>query len=146
MFYSESTGGFYATEIHGNNIPTDAVEIASEQHAALLEGQSEGKLITADENGFPVLIDPPPAPPYIPQQVTRAQGKMALIAAGIWDDVLDYVNGMESPVDKAMAEVALNDTNNWRRDSPFLTQAASEIGLTSEQLDDLFQQASLIDI
>ncbi len=60
MFYSKSTGGFYDTAIHGDNIPSDAVEITSEQYAALLEGQSQGKIISADENGYQILIDPPP--------------------------------------------------------------------------------------
>ena len=59
MYYSKQTDGFYASEIHGDNIPPDAVEITQQQHAALLQGQSEGKVITADENGYPVLIDPP---------------------------------------------------------------------------------------
>lgn len=60
MFYSKSTGGFYDTAIHGDNTPSDAVEITTEQHQALLEGQSQGKLIQADKNGKPVLQDPPP--------------------------------------------------------------------------------------
>lgn len=60
MFYSKSTGGFYITEIHGSNIPSDAVEITAEQHAALLSGQSEGKTISADENRYPILVDPTP--------------------------------------------------------------------------------------
>ena len=59
MHYSKQTGGFYTREIHGDNIPPDAVEITKQQHAALLQGQSEGKVITADENGYPVLVDPP---------------------------------------------------------------------------------------
>ena len=58
MFYSESTNGFYDEAIH-DNIPADAVEITTEEHAALIEGQSQGKRIVADENGFPVLADPP---------------------------------------------------------------------------------------
>ena len=60
MFYSESTGGFYAAAIHGDNIPSDAVEIAAEEHAALLAGQSAGRRIIADEKGFPILVDPAP--------------------------------------------------------------------------------------
>ena len=59
MFYAQSTGGFYDTAIHGDNMPDDAVEISTEQHAALLQGQSEGKVIAADENGYPILQDPP---------------------------------------------------------------------------------------
>lgn len=60
MFYSKKTGGFYTREIHGANIPADAVEITTEQHAALIDGQSQGRRIVADQNGFPVLADPPP--------------------------------------------------------------------------------------
>jgi hypothetical protein len=60
MFYSKSTGGFYSREIHGDNIPADAVEITTEEHAALLEGQSQGKLIAADGDGRLGLQDQPP--------------------------------------------------------------------------------------
>lgn len=59
MFYSATTGGFYDREIHGDNIPADAVEISAEEHAALLKGQSNGKIIAGDENGYPVLQDTP---------------------------------------------------------------------------------------
>ena len=59
MFFSASTGGFYAAEIHGNNMPSDVVEITAEEHAALLAGQSQDKIIAADANGHPVLQDPP---------------------------------------------------------------------------------------
>lgn len=40
-------------------IPNDAVEILNEEYAALMQGQSEGKTIGADEGGFPVLLVPP---------------------------------------------------------------------------------------
>lgn len=64
MFYSAKTRGFYSPEIHGDNIPADAVEITVAEHAALLEGQSRGKVIVADANGRPALQDPaPPEPP-----------------------------------------------------------------------------------
>ena len=58
MFYSELTGGFYDVAIHGDNIPADAVEITKEQHAALLEGQSQGKVIVAGKGGKPELAEP----------------------------------------------------------------------------------------
>lgn len=73
MLYSKSTGGFYAREIHGDNIPEDSVEITAEQHASMLDGQSQGKIISADENGYPILIDPPP--------LTEAQIQEAVTAA-----------------------------------------------------------------
>ena len=59
IYYAKSTHGFYDTAIHGDNIPADAVEISAEEHSALINGQSQGKRIVADENGFPMLVDPP---------------------------------------------------------------------------------------
>ena len=43
-------------------IPPDAIEITAEAHAALLQGQSAGKLIGTDAQGRPVLKDPPAVP------------------------------------------------------------------------------------
>lgn len=63
MYYSKSTGGFYSSEIHGDSIPADAVEITKDKHQALLGGQSQGKRIAADADGLPILIDPPPPQP-----------------------------------------------------------------------------------
>lgn len=89
---------------------------------------------------------PPPAPPApaptVPQSVSRAQGKAALIAAGLWPSVLAYVDAIADPTDKALAEVALNDTQEWRRDSLFLNSAATALGMTAAQLDQLFVDAS----
>lgn len=58
MFYSKSTNGFYSPEINGENIPSDAVNIADEYYFALQEGQSSGKVITSDGEGYPVLESP----------------------------------------------------------------------------------------
>lgn len=51
MYYSKSTNGFYTRDIHGGNIPADAVEITSAEHTALIEGQGQGKRIIADAGG-----------------------------------------------------------------------------------------------
>ncbi|MFN4328292.1 MAG: hypothetical protein ACK4FF_05395 [Limnobacter sp.] len=61
MLYSPGTKGFYSEEIHGDNIPADAVEITTEEHSALLAAQSEGKVIKWDsKKKKPVAVDPPP--------------------------------------------------------------------------------------
>lgn len=59
MFYSANTGGFYTPQINGENIPGDAVEITEDKYLKLLQAQSNGKIITSDDNGNPVAIDPP---------------------------------------------------------------------------------------
>lgn len=89
-------------------------------------------------------LNPPPPPPAVPEQVSRAQGKAALIQAGLWQQVLAYVDSIADPTEKALAEVALHDTTHWRRDSPFLNQAAAGIGVTEQQIDALFIQAAEI--
>lgn len=79
-------------------------------------------------------------------QVTRAQGKAALIRAGLWQGVLDFVDAISDPVEKAIAEVALNDTTHWQRSSAFLNVSAEALGLTDDQLDQLFIDASKIEL
>ncbi len=59
IYYASSTRGFYMSDIHGTNIPEDKVEISSEYHLELIEGQSDGKVITSVQ-GHPVLADPIP--------------------------------------------------------------------------------------
>lgn len=90
----------------------------------------------------PEPADPLPVP--VPQAITRAQGKAALIQAGLWPQVLAFMAGIEDPNDKLLAEVALNDTVNWERSSPFLARVAAELGLTQQQLDELFIAAAAI--
>lgn len=95
----------------------------------------------------PVIAAMQPAQPApVPQTITRAQGKAALIAAGRWEAVLDYVAGIGDPTKKALAEVALHDTLDWRRDSPFLQQAEQALGLDDKALDELFRKAKAIEL
>ena len=69
MYYSKSTNGFYTREIHGAKMPEDTVEITAEQHSNLIEGQSNGKVITSDTNGRPILQDPPAPAPLTRDQI-----------------------------------------------------------------------------
>lgn len=100
MFYSQSTGGFYLPEIHGDAIPADAVEINREHYETLLAGQSNGKLIVADADGYPILQDPPPP---TPEQViasiaaaVQAHLDAAAIAAG-YENIRSAVTYADEP-------------------------------------------------
>lgn len=88
MFYSKTTGGFYSREIHGDAIPSDAVEITAAEHSDLLEGQSQGKLIQADAKGKPVLADPPAPTDDELAAAIRAE-RNAKIAACDWTVLAD---------------------------------------------------------
>ena len=85
----------------------------------------------------------PPAAP-VPAQVSRAQGKAVLIQMGLWQQVLDFVAAIPDSTQRALAEVALHDTQNWQRNSPFLNQAADALGITQAQMDELFIAADQV--
>lgn len=107
MFYSKSTGGFYAAEIHGENIPSDAVEITNEEHAVLLAGQASGKIISADTDGNPCLIDPPSPTSEQLSNAARSQ-RDALLAACDWTqcrDVPDAVATAWQPYRKTLRDL-----------------------------------------
>lgn len=81
MLFSKETGGFYDRTIHGEDIPADAVEITAEHHAALMQAQSEGKVITADDNGYPVAVERPPPGMAQMMGALRAERDRRLVAA-----------------------------------------------------------------
>ena len=100
VFYSKTTGGFYIREVHGDNIPADAVEITEAEHAALIEGQSLGKRIVADANGRPILQDPPP--PTAEQIMSRLKTRVQFWLDGQaralgYDDIRSAVTYAEEP-------------------------------------------------
>jgi len=133
MFYSNTTGGFYDRNIHGNNIPADAVEITSAVHAALLTAQTQGKRITADENGRPIAIDPPL--PSIELQIASALADTyadvdAIYAAAIGNRKTEY----EEAEQAALAFQAAGYTGAA---SAYVADYAATAGITDQQSADL---------
>lgn len=78
MFYAKSTGGFYNREIHGSNIPSDAVEITDEEYTRLLQGQQLGKIIIANVEGYPELVLPPALTPAQLKEQVNSQARAYL--------------------------------------------------------------------
>lgn len=83
LFYSAGTGGFYSSQISGNDVPSDAVEITSEEHVELLSGLRQGRLIHLDAEGRPVLGDIPVPVEPSPIDVERAW-RDAELSAVVW--------------------------------------------------------------
>jgi hypothetical protein len=126
---------FYAPEVHGDAIPAEAVEITDAQWLELVEHQGTRKWV----DGAVVAYEPPPAPPAVPQDVSRAQAKIALSRAGL-------LSSVEQRVAAAGGEVAIwfADALRWKRDNPYVASLGSSLGLTPEAIDDLFRQAAQI--
>lgn len=110
MFYSKQTGGFYDRDIHGANIPEDAVKLTAVEHAALLEAQSNGKQIVPDENGNPVAVDPPP-----PSANDVIKAQIAALEASITnrrtrEAILGADNGWLANVNQQIADLRVQLT------------------------------------
>jgi hypothetical protein len=81
------------------------------------------------------------APPvYIPQSVTRFQGKAALMQAGL----LASVEAAVAASDDALLQLAWDEALTFERQSTMVTGLAAAIGLTEQQIDDLFVAAAQI--
>lgn len=48
-YYSKTTSGFYHSEIHGDNIPVDAVEVTDEEYLKFFEEQETRQPSEADK-------------------------------------------------------------------------------------------------
>lgn len=86
-----------------------------------------------------VVSDPPAPEPVPPTVVTKAQGKLALLAAGLLDDA-------EAAISAAgpAAQIWYADATEWRRSHPVIAQMATALGLSAAQVDALFVAAAAI--
>ena len=72
MLYSKSNSGFYSKEIHGNEIPADAIEITDDEYKILLNGACSGKAINIGTDGRPELVEITPSDDYIKSSLSSA--------------------------------------------------------------------------
>ena len=57
MHFSKSTLGFYDDPKNYKNAPDDMVEISDEIYGNVCANRPVDKILSADENGFPILVD-----------------------------------------------------------------------------------------
>jgi hypothetical protein len=76
----------------------------------------------------------------IPQSLSPRQARLALLAAGLLDQVEAIIASMPGP-DGQAARITWDYATEVRRDDPLLGQMADALGLTEEQIDNLFLSA-----
>ncbi|EEA9136185.1 tail fiber assembly protein [Salmonella enterica subsp. enterica] len=84
--YDVKTNRFYATSLKDDYLlteswPINGTKITEEEHKALMEGQSAGKVISADSKGKPVLTDM--VIDYVAQATVERDRRMAAVTARI---------------------------------------------------------------
>lgn len=81
-------------------------------------------------------------PRYVPQQVSRFQARAALYQAGLLDQVEAAI---AAPGTDMMLKLAWQDAQTFKRESQFVAGMAQALGLSAQQLNDLFIAASQIE-
>lgn len=81
----------------------------------------------------------PALPNPIPESVPALDALLALDAAGL---SADYEAWASDPARTFAERAFINKAQNWRRDDPTLKSAGTALGLTDEQIDHLFIDAS----
>ena len=80
-------------------------------------------------------------PLYVPQVVSRFQAKAALLQAGLLSQVEALIAG---PNTDAVTKLAWAEAIEFYRNSPTILTLSTALGLTSQQVDDLFTTAANI--
>lgn len=97
------------------------------------------RAITGEFGSIAAYVAPPPE---IPQVVSRFQAKAALDGWQLLDEVEALMADSNTPM---IARLAWQEALEFRRDSPTVLAMATSLGLTSEQLDQLFITAASIE-
>lgn len=90
-------------------------------------------------------VDVPDAPVPVPDQVTMADARIVLGRAGLLDKVDAAIASMEGDA-RLVAENRWEYSTVIRRDSAWVNALGKALGLTPEQVDDLFRAAGSIDL
>ncbi|EDC2286372.1 tail fiber assembly protein [Enterobacter roggenkampii] len=108
-YFSKTENGFFTSAVLA---PSDAVEISAEQWAELMDGQSMGKYISSNADGFPVLTDPPP--PTTEALIAEAERQKSALMA----QANNSIAPLQDAVDLGMAtdeeSTALSEWKKYR--------------------------------
>ena len=80
----------------------------------------------------------------VPASVSRKQARQALLLAGKLDEVDGLIAAIEDPLARRMAELDLADATHFDRHHGLVLSMATGLGLSEDQLDDLFIQAGAL--
>lgn len=98
---------------------------------------------TYDGNDFAAPVVSPEEIRAAIRPVTMRQARLALLAAGVLGDVAPALAALPSPHRDA-AEIEWEYASEVRRDAPLIAAIGSALGLTEDQIDDLFEAAAVL--
>lgn len=138
--FSESSGTFYPDDVFYTNAPSDLVDVVPGEYEKCM-ARNANQCFRHIGNGVFEVFDMPPAPPVIPQKVTKFQAKAALHMAGLLETVEAAIQSEQTDF---LTKLAWNEVNSFERQSSMVLNLAAVLNLSEEQLDQLFVTAAAI--
>ena len=124
-------------------IPFTASEDDPEEH-----GRSIYQTIL--DSGEQIAPYEPPSPEEILAReratmvVTRRQAKQQLVIKGVYDQIQPAIDAIEDATQRALVQIYFNDADTWERLNDDLITLGHAVGLSDEQMDELFRKAALL--
>ena len=87
-------------------------------------------------------VAPSAAGVSVPQSVTPRQARLALLQAGLLDEIEAALEAIEDVDTRRVAQIEWQTAQQIERDWPLLVQVAAAAGLTPERIDELFVVAA----
>lgn len=87
--------------------------------------------------------DPPPGPPPVPSEATMRQARLALLGAGLLDDVTAAIDALPEPT-RTAARIEWEYSTTVQRHRGLVQQLSTALGMSAAQLDALFIAAAAI--
>ena len=128
---------FYVDTI--NDIPVGAIALSEPQWRELVENQHTRRFI----DGQIVEIEPPAPPPTPIPTITPRQLRLWLLKNGLLDSIPSKIETMPDPM-RSIAKIEWEYATTFDRKHEFIEALGSTLGLSSEQLDEGFREASKI--
>ena len=122
--------------------PYESVEVLADRYrvdGADLPFAAAGEGVVTD------WVGPLPVPPQIvvvPSAVTMRQARLALLGAGLLDDVDAAIASIPDATTRKAAQIEWEFSNEVQRFNSFTSMLGGGLGLTAEQVDQLFVQAA----
>ncbi|MFN7155089.1 MAG: hypothetical protein ACK4OE_15500 [Acidovorax sp.] len=74
----------------------------------------------------------------VPVKVTRRQARRALVLAGLFDLVQPAIDAIADPLERQLAQIDWDDSQEFARNWPLLLQIGQGLGLSDADMDELF--------
>ncbi|MDQ0996860.1 hypothetical protein QFZ34_002042 [Phyllobacterium ifriqiyense] len=114
-------------------IPSDAIPITEQQWRAFINNNGLRKW----QDGHVVPYEPPTPKPVVPDRLSRRQFRLALIDAGLLEQVEGWIATQDIRTQAAYA-----DSSTFLRTDEMLQQGFAGLGFTEEQINQFFTAAA----